>query len=200
MTSEDTNSRICCFLPDNSYEMRTPHLAPATFPQGPEAAAAPRAPHCTHHRQAGAGLSGKETGKNMRHGTGRYSTFLAVPGHQPDPSPSKECIFLHQGRGSTLNLLLLPADKRSLLAASCFLITVRHHLSHSTRAKQGWEVVNCSPLLYSWKYGVKIWLLVGASPMSVSLPLKGRGVEGRWSIHVYDCGWVLAHISTVSAN
>lgn len=96
--------------------------------------------------------------------------------------PSKECIFLHQGRGSTLNVLLLPVNKHSLLIVSCFPITARHQLSHRTRATQRWEVKNCSPLPYSWKRGVKNQTSGVVLHLCTNLWWKGRGVGGRWFI------------------
>lgn len=65
---------------------------------------------------------------------------------KPDPFPRMECIFPNQGRGSALNLLLLPVNKHSWVTVSCFPTTARHQLSHGTRATQWGEVRDCSPL------------------------------------------------------
>lgn len=96
--------------------------------------------------------------------------------------PRKECISLNQARGSALNVLLLPVNKHSLLTISCFPITARYQLSCRTRAMQRWEVKNCSPLLYSWKCGVKIRLLVWLclSVQTCDEKEGGWGVDGLY--------------------
>lgn len=78
----------------------------------------------------------------MQHSAGWDSMFLATAGHQPDPSASKECILLHQGRGSALNLLLLPANKHSV---SCQLFPNHWEtlacMYYKYQAGQRWQIV-----------------------------------------------------------
>lgn len=98
------------------------------------------------------------------------------------------------------NFELAASPSRQALFVSCQLFPNHCETSAFTQYKGQAGVRGGELLLSSIQLEIRGQNLTsgGASPMCVSLPWKGRGVEGRWSI--YDCGWILAHISTVSAN